>query len=88
MLVLDRCRDGAVRDVIMEPAGVAIPLLLSFLLGLLFGVLATGLLPMYSQTFKRAAAQFEHAGNSLVFFLLVAGFAFGVLATMALSAIL
>lgn len=72
----------------MELTGFVIPLLLSFIIGLLFGLLVAGFLPMYSQTFKKAAARSERAGDSLVWFLMVAGFTFGVLTTMALSAIL
>lgn len=72
----------------MESLGFAIPLLLSFSIGLLFGVLAAGFLPTILQTFNKATAKSESADDNLVWFLLPAAFAFGVLATMVLSTII
>jgi hypothetical protein len=72
----------------MESFGIAIPLLLSFSIGLLFGVLAAGFLPPYLQTYKRGTAQSGSDDDNLVWFLLPAAFAFGVLATLALGAII
>jgi hypothetical protein len=61
----------------------ALPLLLSFLIGLLIGLLATGLLPSYSRTIGRVLLQTR--GDGLIWLLLLAAFAFGVLVTMVLS---
>jgi len=61
----------------------ALPLLLSFLIGLLVGVLATGLLPSYSRVIDRVLVQ--NRSDALIWLLLLAAFAFGVLVTMVLS---
>jgi hypothetical protein len=61
----------------------ALPLLLSFLIGLLVGVLATGLLPSYSRAIGRVLVQ--NRSDALIWLLLLAAFAFGVLVTMVLS---
>ncbi len=61
----------------------AIPLLLSFLIGLLIGILAAGLLPSNSRTANRALIQDRR--DSLVWLMLLAAFTFGILITIALS---
>jgi hypothetical protein len=61
----------------------ALPLLLSFLIGLLIGVLAVGFLPSYSRTFDRMLV--KNQGDGLIWLLLLAAFGFGVLVTIALS---
>jgi len=60
-----------------------LPLLLSFMIGALIGVLAAGLLPATSRTVTRASIQ--NWGDSLFWLLMLAAFAFGVLVTFALS---
>jgi hypothetical protein len=61
----------------------ALPLLLSFLIGLLVGVLTAGFLPTYSRTIDRMLV--KSRSDSLIWLLILAAFAFGVLVTVALS---
>ncbi len=66
----------------MEMFVYTIPLLLSFLIGLLVGVLAGGFRTFHSPSVDRILTQ--SLSDSLVWLLLLAAFSFGILITLIL----
>lgn len=61
----------------------ALPLLLSFIIGALVGILAAGMWPVGSPASERALV--KERSDSLLWLLLLAAFTFGVLIAFALS---